>query len=589
MYISHIKQNLSDNFNEIIICSKDAYRSFMKECSIFLRKAYMNRSIKTMVGIRVVAALLSVIVFSVMTTLNIFHIQSTQSNSEQVNSLLSTMQTAETAHFKWSANLSSALYSGTEFTGSKDPTTCVLGKWLYGEAGTTDETILNVRDQLEPLHKTLHESASYVLELMEENPEEAQLYYQTAIQSTLGSIVSLLDQIVERGGVLSAESDAQMENTAVTMHITSAICLVIALICLISLISYVMNKVVKPILSITESSRPLHEGKLHLNISYKSRDEVGVLADTLRDSLTLINSYVEDINNVMGQLSSGNFNVSTSSDYLGDFKTIQTSIEVFTSTLSESLNEISLAEKRISDNAEQIANSSQSLAQGATEQAGSIEELYASLEELSKSAKKNVEVSSGTQARAHQTGEQIETGSRQMNEMIAAMSDISSTSQQIGQIIATIENIAFQTNILALNAAVEAARAGEAGKGFAVVADEVRSLAAQSDKSAKATKQLIENCVEAAERGTKIVNDVSSSLNKIMELVTGSNKDIEVIANAVNREAESIVQVTEGLEQISSVTQTNSASSEEAAAISSELFSQTHRLQEQTSKFSLKN
>ena len=549
----------------------------------------MNKSIKTMVGIRVVAALLSVIIFSVMTTLNIFRIQSTQAHAEQVNTLLDTMQTAETAHFKWSANLSSALYSGTEFTGSIDPTTCVLGKWLYGEAGTTDETILNLRNELEPLHKTLHESASYVLELSEEDPEEAQLYYQTAIQSTLGSIVSQLDIIVKRGEALSAESSEQMEETAVIMHITSAVCLVLALVCLISLITYVMHKVVKPILSITESSRPLHEGKLHLNISYQSKDEVGELADTLRNSLKLINSYVEDINDVMGQLSSGNFNVNTATNYVGDFRTIQESIERFTKVLSESLSEISQAERRISENAEQIANSSQSLAQGATEQAGSIEELYASLEELSKSAKKNVRVSSEAQERARQTGEQIETGSRQMKEMVEAMSDISITSEQIGQIIATIENIAFQTNILALNAAVEAARAGEAGKGFAVVADEVRSLAAQSDKSAKATKHLIENSVEASERGTRIVNDVSDSLNKIMELVTDSNRDIEIIADAVDKEAESIIQVTEGLEQISSVTQTNSASSEETAAISNELFSQTNKLQEQTSKFSLRN
>lgn len=548
----------------------------------------MNKSIKISAGIRVAAALVSVVILSVMTTLNIFRIQENQSNSISVNSLLNTMQTAEAAHYKWASNLSNALYSGTEFTGSIDPTACILGKWIYGEAGTADEEILNIRSQLEPLHKTLHESATYILEHMKDNPEEAQLYYQTTVQSTLGNIVSLLEKIVERGGVLSAESAEQMENTVMTMHITSGVCFALTLVCLISLITYVMSRVVKPILSITESSRPLHEGNLHLNISYKSKDEVGELADTLRGSLALIDGYVDDINNIMGQLSSGNFNVNTSSDYIGDFKTIQTSIESFTSTLSETLNEISLVEKRISENAEQISGSSQSLAQGATEQAGSIEELYASLDELSKSAKKNVEVSSAAQERAHQTGDRITEGSKQMEEMVAAMSDISSTSQQIGQIIATIENIAFQTNILALNAAVEAARAGEAGKGFAVVADEVRSLAAQSDKSAKATKELIENCVEAAKRGTKIVNDVSSSLQKIMELVTGSNNDIEIIAKAVDKEAESIVQVTDGLEQISTVTQTNSASSEETAAISSELFSQTRRLHDQTRKFILK-
>jgi len=359
-------------------------------------------------------------------------------------------------------------------------------------------------------------------------------------------------------------------------------------VCLISFIYCVLKKVVKPIISITECSRPLQEGRLNFDLVYNSGDEVGALANTLRNSMKLIDGYVADINRIMEQLSDGNFNVQSSLDYIGDFSSIQASTESFTSTISAALDQISQVERRISENAEQIANSSQSLAQGATEQAGSIQELYASLEELSKSAKKNVDVSSGAHERALLTGQQVSAGSKQMEQMVSAMSDISNTSEQIGQIIATIENIAFQTNILALNAAVEAARAGEAGKGFAVVADEVRSLAAQSDKSAKATKELIENCVEAAGRGTRIVNDVSSSLKKTLELVMSSNRDIEVIADAVQKEAESIVQVTEGIEQISSVTQTNSASSEEAAAISNEMFTQVRKLQDQTKKFRLK-
>lgn len=548
----------------------------------------MNKSIKSMVGIRVAAAIASVVLFSVLTTMNIFRIQGNENSSEQVNSLLNTIQTAETAHYKWSANLSHALYAGTEFTGSVDPTACILGKWIYGEAGTEDEAILKVRSQLEALHKTLHQSATSALTLMEENPEEAQHFYQDTILSTLSSIVGLLDQIVERGEALSAESSTEMKNTIFFMHISSGVCLTVSLVCLFNLVACVLNKVVKPILAITKSSKPLQEGNLNLSILYKSGDEVGELANTLRNSLTTINNYVEDINNIMKELSKGNFDVDTSSDYIGDFRSIQESIESFTSVLSESLGEISQVEKRISENAEQIADSSHSLAQGATEQTSSIEELYASLEDLSKSAKRNVEVSAKAKSRAQQTGRQIETGSRQMEEMVVAMSDISTSSQKIGQIISTIENIASQTNILALNAAVESARAGEAGKGFAVVADEVRSLAAQSDKSAKATKELIENCVEAAERGTRIVKEVSSSLQKIMELVMSSNEDIEVIAKAVDLEAESIIQVTQGIEQISTVTQSNSASSEENAAISSELFSQTRRLQEQTSRFSLK-
>ena len=190
---------------------------------------------------------------------------------------------------------------------------------------------------------------------------------------------------------------------------------------------------------------------------------------------------------------------------------------------------------------------------------------------------------------ARLTGEQVDLSSKQMEEMVAAMRDITGASQQISQIIKTIEDIAFQTNILALNAAVEAARAGSAGKGFAVVSSEVRSLAGQSDQAAKATKELIDNAVQAAARGNQIVEEVSATLQRTMSLVTQSNTSIGEIAQAVRGEAVSISQVTEGIGQISAVVQTNSASSEESAAVSSELFEQVRLVQDQIKRFRLKN
>ncbi|MCI8501180.1 MAG: hypothetical protein HFJ85_02965 [Oscillospiraceae bacterium] len=548
----------------------------------------MKKSIKKMVGIRVAAALASTLLFSFMTTFNIFRIQGTQAYAAQANALLDRAQRAEVAHYKWASNLSNALYAGTEFTGSIDPTSCVLGQWLYGEEGTDDKEILELRSQLEPLHKELHESATYVLGLMENDPVQAQTYFQGTIQSNLTTLVGLLDQVIERAGVLSAENQAEIETTLVIMHITSGVCLLLALACLISLVYYVLRGVVKPIIHITSSSKPLQEGRLKLNLSYSAENELGDLAGTLQHSMGLIDSYVADINRIMDQLSEGNFNVQTSANYIGDFSSIQTSIESFTTTLSTVLAQITQAEQRISENAEQLSSSSQSLAQGATEQASSVEELFATLDDLSKSAKKNVEVAMNAQERARLTGEQISVSGKQMDQMVSAMADISNTSEQIGQIIATIEDIAFQTNILALNAAVEAARAGAAGKGFAVVADEVRSLAARSDEAAKATKDLIDNSVKAAGRGSEIVGEVSEALQKTLELVTHSNDDIGVVADAVRDEAESIAQVTEGVGQISSVVQTNSASSEESAAVSTELFEQARMLQDQTKKFRLK-
>ena len=548
----------------------------------------MRKSIKTMVGIRVIAALASVLLFSVMITVNIIRMDRTQERSIQASAVLDRALTAEVAHYKWASNLSNALYAGTEFTGSKDPTTCVLGQWLYGEAGMDDATIDQLRSQLEPLHKELHESAQYVLDLMADSPTQAQSYYQETIQGNLATLVGLLDQVVDRGSTLKDESSASMALTIKIMHGTSIVGLALALICLVSLVLYVLKHIVAPILTITQCSEPLQQGRLDFSIPYSADNELGDLALALKKSMSQIHSYVEDINRIMQELSQGNFDVGTSAEYIGDFRTIEQSISSFTVTISDALAQINQAEHKVSDNAEQLSSGAQALAQGATEQASAVQQLYATLDDLSKSAEHNVQSASSAQENARLTGEQVTLSGEQMKQMVAAMVDITDASQEIGKIIKTIEDIAFQTNILSLNAAVEAARAGEAGKGFAVVSSEVRSLATQSDQAAKATKELIENSVQAAERGSKIVDEVSKTLERTLELVVRSNNAIGEIAEAVHSEAESIAQVTEGIGQISSVVQTNSASSEESAAVSTELFEQVRLLQEQIRRFHLK-
>ncbi len=548
----------------------------------------MRKSVKIMVGTRVAAAFLSMLLFSVLTTKNIINMDRSEEASIAVNVLLSRAQKAEVAHYKWSSNLSNALYAGTEFTGSTDPTGCVLGQWLYGDAGTTDETILNLRSQLEPLHKELHESAIYVLDLSEQDPEQAQKYYNETIQSNLNVLVGLLDEVIERGTVLNDASIENMRYTISVMHIVTASGLCLALLCLLSLVIYVMKRVVRPILSITDKTRPLQEGCLKLELNYRSNDEIGDLAKILKQSLEQTSQYVEDINRIMHQLSMGNFNVTTSVPFIGDFRSIEESIDSFTTSLSSAMANITQVEHKVFDYAKNLSNGAQMLAQGATEQASAVEELAATLNDLSRSAKQNIEMASNVHDNAQLTGDQVTLSSQQMEQLVDAMQDISSTSAQIEKIISTIENISFQTNILALNAAVEASRAGESGKGFAVVAEEVRSLAGQSEQAAKATKELIENSVKAAERGNQIVEEVSSTLQKTLDLVLQSNNAISDITDAVHTEATAISQVAEGLGQISAVVQTNSANSEESATVSTELFEQVNLLQEQTQGFQLK-
>lgn len=548
----------------------------------------MRKSIKLMVAVRVAAALISILLFSGVTTLNISKIDREQKNDAETAELLNRVQSAETAHYKWSANLSNALYAGKEFTGSTDPTTCVLGQWLYGETDSDDSVIADLRSKLEPLHKELHQSAVYVLDLLETEPQQAQEYYQGTILSNLTTLVGYMDQVVAHEQELSAESRQQMSDTIRKMHITCAVCLVIALLCLISLVQYVLVRVVKPIVQITEKSSPLKEGKLKLDLNYRARNELGDLAETLRESVDTIHGYVDDLTRIMEQLSKGNFDVAVSRPYIGDFNSIEKTLNILTSTLSTTISNIYQAERQVSGNAEMLSNGAQSLAQGATEQAGSVKELYDTLEELSKTAEHNVRVTADASENARLTGEQVSVSSGQMEQMVEAMNDIRQASHEINNIIATIENIAFQINILSLNASVEAARAGAAGKGFAVVAEEVGNLAAKSDDAAKATKKLIENSVHVTERGGRIVEEVSETLKKTLELVVKSNEYIASISEAVQGEAESIEQVTTGISQISAVVEMNSASSEESAAVSAELFEQVHLLEEQTKKFKLK-
>ena len=354
-------------------------------------------------------------------------------------------------------------------------------------------------------------------------------------------------------------------------------------------------KLVKGIMEPTEEVRKalmgFSKGELDIPVNYESKNELGDMCNALRSSQDTLSAVIEDICYLLGEMANGNFDVRSraTDNYVGALGAVLESIRKINSNLSDTLAQIDMSAEQVSSGSEQVSTGAQALAQGATEQASAVQELSATITEISDNAKKNAENGEMAMRQSQESGNLVLESSKYMEEMVEAMGNISQSSQEIGRIISTIENIAFQTNILALNAAVEAARAGSAGKGFAVVADEVRNLATKSDQAAKATKELIDHSIESVQDGNEIVKKVSEALSKTVEASNLSMNSLQEITKAVEAEAESIAQVTEGIDQISAVVQTNSATSEESAAASEELSSQASLMKELMMKFTLRS
>jgi methyl-accepting chemotaxis protein len=358
------------------------------------------------------------------------------------------------------------------------------------------------------------------------------------------------------------------------------------------LISLVSRTIVNPLRKLTKAAEKIADGDLNVEVSVKSKDEIGQVADAISRTMIRLKQYIQYIDEVSGvldQIAVGNLSFDLHCDYAGEFSKIKVSLENIKSNLVKTFYDITVSAEQVANGSSQVANASQALAQGATEQASSIEELSASIMEISSHIKDNAEHAADASVNVNLVSSEIEISNNHMSDMVTAMAKINDSSNEIGKIIKTIEDIAFQTNILALNAAVEAARAGAAGKGFAVVADEVRNLASKSAEAAKTTTSLIENSMNQVENGTKIVDDTASSLQRVVDSAKAVADTVEKISQASNQQSNLIGQVTIGVEQISSVVQTNSATAEESAAASEELSGQAEIMKKLVEKFKIGN
>lgn len=420
---------------------------------------------------------------------------------------------------------------------------------------------------------------------------EAMSFMTGEHQQNFDTLTAKCLSLVEFNQTGSDASNLQADIAYSVAQKSTAAILIVMSIATVLIAVYIIHSITGPVKEIDTIARKIADGELNESIHYRSKDELGRLAVNFNKTVTRLKDYVnyiDEISAVLNEVANGNLVFNLTYDYAGEFAKVKLALEHISDSLNQTMTQISQSADQVSSGSDQVASGSQALSQGATEQASSIEELAATITDISQQVNQNAEQAVNASKQAETVGEQITTSNQSMEQMTAAMSEISDKSSQIGKIIKTIEDIAFQTNILALNAAVEAARAGDAGKGFAVVADEVRNLASKSADASKDTALLIEGSIQAVEKGTQIANTTAEQLVQVVKGAQDIVTAIDGIAEASRNQADSIRQVTQGVDQISSVVQTNSATAEESAAASEELSGQAQILKSLVSRFKLK-
>lgn len=415
---------------------------------------------------------------------------------------------------------------------------------------------------------------------------------ENATDAILNNCTPALNKVVEIAIKLDELTDEASSETVRNMVVCTVAGFVVIIVCLVFAFTLtrktgkrVLETILEPLHAIEDVAMELTEGNLHSTLEYHSDDEIGRLAHSMRKSIRILGTYVDDIDRSMKLFSEGNFDVHPEVEWRGDFVGILNSFMAFQASMAGTIKGIQNVSNEVSGAAEQVASSSNDLADGATNQAAVVEELTATVTGVSEQVEKNSQSAKEISVKVDELGNAISESNGKMHEMVDSMHEISEASKEIDKIITTINEIASQTNLLALNASIEAARAGEAGKGFAVVANQVNVLADQSAQAAKESATLIETSVKAVEKGMVIAGQTAAQLEEVAENSKVITTEVTNIAETLETQTTEIKQINEGIEQINDVVQTNSATSEECAAASQEMSSEAESLREMIRKF----
>ncbi len=415
---------------------------------------------------------------------------------------------------------------------------------------------------------------------LEEARQHLNDYGIATADQTADCIVKVIAWLENAAESALDDFDSQVSREQIILLVMCAFSMIVC----ICVISYLVKNIQIPVIKIAGVAKKIAVGEINVELSLEcSLTEMDDLVASFRQMTNNLQNQAD----VMNRISQGDLRAEITAHSQQD--AVGVALSKLIRDDNQTFGTIRSATNQISHGSSQIAAASQTLAQGSTEQASAIEEIAASISDIAGKTKNNASQADEVNQIVLQAKESVLEGNRRMQEMVGAMGEINEASENIQKIIKVIDDIAFNTNILALNATVEAARAGEQGKGFAVVAEEVRNLAGRSAEASSQTAEMIEDSIHKVRRGGELAKETAEALHVVSEMtekITGLSEDI---AKASNEQASAIAQIDQALVQVSQVVQTNSATSQECASASEELSGQAQGLEEELSRFQLKD
>lgn len=350
----------------------------------------------------------------------------------------------------------------------------------------------------------------------------------------------------------------------------------------------VITKIKVPLDDISNSIQDLSQGRLDTEITYTERDEFGAIADNTTVTIVELKRYINNISEILNQISAKNMDLDVDIEYVGDFLPIKESIETIIMSLNTLLRNMTESMGGIRMGAQNVAETATSLAEGATTQTHEIQDLFAHINTVTGDIIANAQNAEKVAVLANESMKVVKEGNDQMHQMLEAMETIKVQADGISNIIQVINSISEQTQLLALNASIEAARAGEQGKGFAVVADEIGKLASECGEAVDTTNELIGRTIQAVSVGGTLADETAVILKQIVESTAETTQLVGHISEACSKEEGNMKVILQGIESIDDVVSNNAAASEESAAVSEELLALVETLEEQVKEYRLK-